>query len=47
MCGSPLGYGSISSTYIAFGSRAASFDTSQVPSSAQTCCHLASISAGS
>src|SRR3954463_7306811 len=47
MCGSPLGYGSISSTYIALGSDARSFDTSQAPSSAQTFCHLASISAGS
>ena len=46
MCGSPLVYGSISSTY-AIGLSPGSFDTSQVPSSAQTFCHLSSIASGS
>ncbi len=46
MCGSPLVYGSISSTY-AFGLSESSFETSQVCSSAQTFCHLGSIVLGS
>src|SRR3954469_11339154 len=46
MCGSPDGYGSISSTY-AFGRSSGSFDTSQVCSSAQTFCHLGSMVFGS
>ena len=47
MCGSPDGYGSISRMYELGCFAAASFDTSQVCSSAHTCCHLGSISFGS
>src|SRR3712207_2128509 len=45
MCGSPLGYGSISSTYE--DSPGASLGTSHVRSSAHTACHRGSISLGS
>jgi hypothetical protein len=46
MCGSPLVYGSISSTYD-LGLSETSFETTQVPSSSQTFCHLGSIVFGS
>ena len=46
MCGSPDGYGSISSTYW-LGRSSGSFVTSQVRSSAQTRCHFGSICLGS
>jgi hypothetical protein len=46
MCGSPLVYGSISRTY-AIGLSPGSFETSQVPSSSHTLCHLGSIVFGS
>ena len=46
MCGSPLVYGSISSTYD-FRFPEKSFETSQVCSSAHTFCHLGSIVFGS
>ena len=46
MCGSPDGYGSITSTY-AWGRSSGSFETSQVCSSAQILCHLGSIVLGS
>ena len=46
MCGSPEGYGSITSTY-ALGRPSGSFETSQVCSSAQIFCHLGSIVFGS
>ena len=48
MWGSPEGYGSISRTYeVGASSSSASFETCQVRSSAQTCCHLRSIAFGS
>ncbi len=47
MWGSPEGYGSISRTYSVGASAAGSLGTSQVPSSAHTACHLASIAFGS
>ena len=47
MCGSPLGYGSITRSY-AFGRGSpASLDTSHVCSSAHTFCQRGSISEGS
>ena len=46
MCGSPEGYGSISSTYER-GEPSSSLGTSQVRSLSQIACHLRSISCGS
>ena len=46
MWGSPLVYGSISSTYD-FDLSERSLETTQVPSSSQTFCHLGSIVFGS
>ena len=46
MCGSPLGYGSISSTY-ELGAPSTSFETSHVRSRSQIACHLGSIFCGS
>src|SRR5947209_7456811 len=47
MCGSPLGYGSISSTYEFSPAASGSLATSHVCSRAHTACHFGSISLGS
>ena len=47
MCGSPEGYGSISSTYEAGVPPSSPLETYQVRSSSQTRCHLGSITCGS
>ncbi len=47
MWGSPLGYGSISSTYERGTSSSRSFVTSQVRSASQILCHFGSIWRGS
>ena len=47
MCGSPDGYGSISSTYERSTPASVSFETSHVRSAAHTCCHRRSIAFGS
>ena len=46
MCGSPEGYGSISSTYDR-GVPSSSLETSHVRSRSHSACHLGSISRGS
>src|SRR3954451_13037794 len=47
MCGSPDGYGSISSTYDFGASATSSLETSQVRSRSQISCHLGSMECGS
>src|SRR3954453_18602415 len=47
MCGSPDGYGSISSTYDFGASAPSSLETSQVRSRSQISCHLGSMECGS
>ena len=47
MCGSPEGYGSISSTYEAGVPPSSPLETCHVRSSSQTRCHLGSITCGS
>src|SRR3954453_202045 len=47
MCGSPDGYGSISSTYDFGASAPSSLETSQVRSRSQIACHLGSMECGS
>jgi hypothetical protein len=47
MCGSPEGYGSISSTYEDVVASASSLETSHVRSRSQISCHLGSMTDGS